>query len=420
MFVRSVAIALLTLLSINTLASNSIEVQIAKEQRFNEFQRSIIEKDHSVRKSLATSSLQTEYLNALEALLTNTDVAEKYKAIAIETLQSLNLDSFSNNADKLRLARLKKEFLSLEIPYQLSLVLSELKERRELNEYFKIYSENQKTHEYIKSTDPILYNAISQTIPEYQQLSAGEIKELFDSLKTPQVGPIQSPDQQQKPIEKRSQLFMFCRHKRNNTCLFLMKDINGKLVMSEDGKTPWNQPSLGYAYSGKSFHESGGYTPSGVYEINGVMPAADSPKTFGKFRRLILDFLPKSTGEMHIVNLLPPSHHSKTWWHEAVVARDVGRDLLRIHGTGRTTYVPFSKYKPFIPTHGCVAQRENKYKNVEYIDQRLLLDQLMKAQGLEPKFENEPLIRSTLVLVEIDNKKDPVKLQDLQKLKLLN
>jgi len=97
----------------------------------------------------------------------------------------------------------------------------------------------------------------------------------------------------------------------------------------------------------------------------------------------------------------------------SVVARDVGRSLLRIHGTGRINTWPDSSWYPFIRTSGCIAQRENTYNGVEFTDQRILLDTLMLAQGLEPKFENETRIKGLLYFIEINDQAKAVSVSDL-------
>ena len=197
-----------------------------------------------------------------------------------------------------------------------------------------------------------------------------------------------------------------------------LKDRQNQTFLEKDGKTPWTHAALGYAFGGNPYTDRDGYTPSGVYRIDGVMPEADDIPTFGKYRRLILNFIDSSAGESFYKLFLPESHHNETWWKEAVVGRDMGRNLFRIHGSGRSNPIPWSTFKPFVATRGCVSQREGEFKGAVYKDQRLLLDALMKAQGLDVKSENELKIISLLYLVEIDDKEGSVHWKDLKALGL--
>lgn len=212
--------------------------------------------------------------------------------------------------------------------------------------------------------------------------------------------------------ENTPKLFMFCRHDRRYPCLMLMKDANGQEVYQDDGKL-WHQPSLGLARRGVPFDQKNGYTPSGVYTLDSVMPSADQQKTFGEFRRVIMNFIPSSPNENLLKSFLPESSHDDPWWRESVVARDIGRNLLRLHGTGRKNRNPFAKHYPFIKTAGCIMAREGEYGSKTYNDQRLLLDQIMISAGLDPIYQNETSIIGLIYVIELDDKKNEVRYQDL-------
>lgn len=207
-------------------------------------------------------------------------------------------------------------------------------------------------------------------------------------------------------------IFMFCRDNRKQPCLMLMKDATGRLMRHRDG-TPWTQGSLGFSRHKKDFHQTNGNTPSGVFRIDGVMPSADRPLVFGEFRRLILNFVGHSSNESNLKKLLPAVTHNHTWWQEGVIARNNGRGLFRIHGTGLRSSSSKSYY-PFVPTAGCVAKRENNYNKVVYKDQRELLDKLMRSSGLDPIYENETKILGLLYVIDIDKKDEPVTLSSLK------
>lgn len=212
-------------------------------------------------------------------------------------------------------------------------------------------------------------------------------------------------------------LYMFCRHNRNYKCLLALRDKQGAPVRS--GSTLWTQPSLGLSSRGLPFNERNGYTPQGVHLINGVMPEANLPLYYGKNRRMILEFVSPSPGEAEQKKLLPEISHASSWWKEAMVARDIGRSELRIHGTGERSEDAGKPYYPFVPTIGCVAQREMKYGDVTFNDQRLLLDRLMSAGGLSPVFANESMIQGLLYVIELDDRSGAVGLPDLARFGIL-
>lgn len=207
-------------------------------------------------------------------------------------------------------------------------------------------------------------------------------------------------------------LFMFCRADRHHPCLFALRDRNDQPVRV-NGKL-WTQPSLGLSWDDRPYNKRGGHTPQGVYHIEGVMPDTDDQEGFGKFRRMILDFVKKSKDEAEQKKLLPASVQEFSWWKEAVTARNIGRNLLRIHGTGQKSDEG-EPYFPLVPTAGCIAQREMEYEGVNYTDQRKILDMMMRSAGMEAKYENEPAIRALLYVVNVDDTAAPMSAEDLSK-----
>jgi hypothetical protein len=213
-------------------------------------------------------------------------------------------------------------------------------------------------------------------------------------------------------------LYMFCSTNRLYPCLMLGKDAEDRVITQADG-TIWSHPALASSAQAIPSWQRNGNTPAGVHHIDGVMPQADQQLSFGKFRRLILNFVPQGNDESFTRSILPDSSRQASWWLPATVARDAGRSLLRIHGTGRINTQPQSTWFPFIRTSGCVAQRENNYQGIEYIDQRLILDTLMQAQGLRVNFDNEARIRGLFYIIEINDQRKAVTLNDLNRLGIL-
>ncbi|MBY0518265.1 MAG: hypothetical protein K2P81_15250 [Bacteriovoracaceae bacterium] len=210
-------------------------------------------------------------------------------------------------------------------------------------------------------------------------------------------------------------IFMFCRTQRLHACLMAVRDSSNRPVYNNDG-TMWTQPALASSAHDLPSYQRNGNTPAGIHHIEGVMPTADAPMSFGKFRRLILDFVDKRNNEAASRELLPPSSLSSDWWRPATIARDIGRSLLRIHGTGRLNEEPTSSWFPFRRTSGCIAKRENTYNGIEYRDQAELLDTLVAARGLEVNYPNQEKIRGILYLIELNDEDRAVTPNDLKDL----
>ena len=256
------------------------------------------------------------------------------------------------------------------------------KERFHLFNYFNFFDDNLKKQiQDFFQTDLAFYNQAVNS----RALTKQELQELLDF--------------------KNNKLSIFAILKKDRTRPGVL------LIRSEDGRffkyknqSIWSIPVLGLSTWGLPFNHSNGCTPTGVFSIDSVMPRADKNIDFGMFRRLIVNFVKASADETEIMNLLPKKHHHHNWWWPSVVGRELGRSLLRIHGTGRKNFNPLSTFYPFIPTSGCLATNESSYflkKNTQ--DQRILLDALMTAQGIPATFENESNIHGLLYVVEFDD-----------------
>ncbi|MCB0341861.1 MAG: hypothetical protein KDD59_06410, partial [Bdellovibrionales bacterium] len=212
-------------------------------------------------------------------------------------------------------------------------------------------------------------------------------------------------------------LFMFCRSHRQYPCLMILSDRSHDLVRNTNGIL-WSQPALGYSRKDRPYYQSNGDTPAGVWRLDSVMPDTDNKIKYGDFRRVIMNFVEAGNDEAQTRLLLPPSNHTQTWWRQASIARDAGRGLFRIHGTGWWSFDSSAPYHPFVKTIGCVSQREKTYDDLTYNDQQLLLNELMKASGLAPTFRNESRIRGLFYVVEIDDRAAAVTIDDLRALGL--
>ena len=257
--------------------------------------------------------------------------------------------------------------------------------------------------------------SLAKKHPQYLDISQSE--ERKNLLTKNLVGDIfhKTPDTTEYmngEYQRSVKLFMFCRKNRLYPCLMVMRDTSGLVVRNSDGSI-WTHKALASSSRGLPSYTTNGDTPAGIHTIDSVMPVADEQMSFGTQRRMILNAVPKSRSEKLLKSLLPESSHNSDWWKPSVVARDVGRGLFRIHGTGKINTDPNTPYYPFMRTSGCIAQRENTYDGVTYLDQRVLLDRIMEALDLKPHYDNEVKIKGILYMVELDDKTAPVTREDL-------
>lgn len=255
-----------------------------------------------------------------------------------------------------------------------------------------------------KEAFPETVNSVLEIVNHDSSLSKEEIKEVFDY----RVNLTSNHNQQYKD---KLRIFVFCRRQRRYPCRLLIKDNNGELVKANN--EVFSIPVLAKASRDLPSNITNGQTPQGVHSVDGVMPHANRQRAFGKFRRVILSFLPGfNVNDENTKEFLPASQHEKLWWKKASLARDVDRSSLRIHGTGNVSSDD-RPYYPHVPTAGCISTREGTYNEVTYTDQRVLLDALMRANFLDVNYDNEMKIKGTLTLIELDNLKEPVRMEDL-------
>jgi hypothetical protein len=393
-------IFLIIFLFSNVYAQNAIQ----EEQAYLHFKQNILLGNHE---EMFFSADQKLFIDALEDLMVEhpTQIKEK-----LSNIQTFNLSII----ERLRVEILK---MTYENPYlpdndffnQLALELTQPEVSKRL---ILILASHQTLFEQEALAEILKLAKMHPSFYEINQLSnksnlnQSMIKDLFDFEPKP-IGDLN------QAYEKGIKIFMFCRFNRSYPCLMILKDHENNEVRTENGSL-WARPALASAVTGFPSHQRNGHTPAGVYTIDSVMPLADQNQSFGKFRRLILNFIPESKSENLLKSFLPKSSWSNSWWRPSVVARDIGRNLLRIHGTGKMNPNEASTFFPFVQTHGCIAQRENTYNKVTYIDQRILLDSLMKALALDPIYQNEVKIKGILYVIDVDQTPRSFELSDLK------
>jgi hypothetical protein len=198
-------------------------------------------------------------------------------------------------------------------------------------------------------------------------------------------------------------VFALLKADRTKPGVLLVRAPDGHFMTNKSHHV-WSIPILGLSRRGLPFNHSNGCTPTGVYTLDAVMPLADKNFEFGEFKRLIVNFIKASPDEIEARKLLPKDHHQLNWWKPSVVGRELGRSLLRIHGTGRKNLNPLTSFYPFVPTSGCLATNESAFFGLKKArDQRLLLDTLMSALNMPPSDDNESKIHGLLYVVELDD-----------------
>jgi len=398
----------MSLLTIIVFASASWANPAVEESLYYQFQKNIRSQNKSMKSASGFSPYdQSLFVDALW------DMADDNEPTAIEFLKS-EAPIHYELAQKLRIGILRIKFkqasslpihLENEIINALQMPIVEIKIIYLVAAYEKeLTAANH--HEIIElaKTHPQYYDVVDdQEI--INEISDNMLIDLFHL--TPDITTYMNGE-----YLNSVKLFMFCRSNRLYPCLMIMKNNNGEAVRLENGSL-WSNPALASSSRGLPSYTRNGNTPQGIHTIDSVMPVADAQTSFGKYRRMVLNFVPKSRDEVLTKALLPPSSQESDWWNSAVVSRDIGRNLLRIHGTGKINVYKETPYYPFMRTSGCIAQRENTYDGVTFKDQRNLLDSIMKAMDLELNYSNEAHIKGILYLVDIDDVNAPVTLQDL-------
>lgn len=194
----------------------------------------------------------------------------------------------------------------------------------------------------------------------------------------------------------KSVIYLACHTDRNYPCLIILRDKKGALLRNEDGSFP-TLPALAKSKFELPFNFENGHTPTGLYHVESVMPQTDRQQEYGRNRRLIL----KMAGKTDALMILPSSQHKKAWWRQVLLARELGRENLRIHGSGKVNTDPLTFHPELVPSSGCIKVREGTYNGNTYNDQRVLLNTLMKAQGLKVTRSNEVSIMAHLLVFNV-------------------
>ncbi len=392
------------------LSSNSWSASqaVLEETLYYNFQKIILDQSYTTKSSNGFSAFeQGLFVDALW------DLVEENSPEAIKTLNEIQTFHY-NTFEKLRIGILRLKYRTIatlpqDLVSELELALRDTKTDLRIVYLIAAYEEELKNAGHLTLIEAASghreYFDIAPDVERRKELTTEVVGDIFH--RSPDVTTYMNGE-----YVKSVKIYMFCRSNRLYPCLMTMKNVHGDALRNDDGSL-WTHKALASSAQGLPSYVRNGNTPAGIFTIDSVMPVADQQMSFGKYRRMILNFVPKSKNEILLRSLLPESSHDQEWWRPTIAARDMGRNLFRIHGTGKINNDPTVPYFPFMRTAGCIAQRENTYEGITFSDQRELLDDIMRAMDLGPSYENEPKVKGILYLVEIDDVDEAVTLETL-------
>lgn len=178
-----------------------------------------------------------------------------------------------------------------------------------------------------------------------------------------------------------AQIYVFCRPDRTIVCTAVVKDWQGRWLRENSrSEAPlWSVSLLTRSIHQLRWHLNRGYSPQGIYRIEGTMPR--SPKNefraYGQFP-LVKLFLPLEPGVKTFIPphtpqlsdnissyqaLLPPSWRDYFPIQESYWAGKLGRSLIRIHGSGEDLNFfggnrRFPETRDWNPAIGCLSATE--------------------------------------------------------------
>jgi hypothetical protein len=214
-------------------------------------------------------------------------------------------------------------------------------------------------------------------------------------------------------------VFSFQRHDRQRVGLAVVRGANGKFVRNAEG-TIFNVAHLANAITDLPGTITNGNTPQGVFTIIGAGTATNKwigPTPYLESKIPVEasvaafehdDSKSQNPWSDGVYETFLPETWRKYWpFKEAYLAGQAGRNEMLIHGTTiNSEYYIGKSYYPGTPSAGCLVAMEYWSKD----EGRLLKsDQL----SLVKAFTRDGIDRGYLVVVELDDKRDQVKLDEL-------
>ena len=214
-------------------------------------------------------------------------------------------------------------------------------------------------------------------------------------------------------------IFSLQRVDRNFTGIVLVRKPDGKFVRNNDG-TIFNVPQLARARTNLPYYITNGNTPQGIFSIQGVDVSQDESIGRTTNIQLIMPFETTKNLFIHSNNsadtswnlqsyrkLLPPSWQNYFPVYGTFYAGKAGRTEIIAHGTTiDPSFFNGKSFYPISPTLGCLCTKEIWSEDN---GNRLLSDQ----QALVDAFNSTGSLKGYLVVIDLDNKKMPVTINEV-------
>jgi len=216
-------------------------------------------------------------------------------------------------------------------------------------------------------------------------------------------------------------VFSFQRQDRKRFGLAVVRGADGRFVRNADG-TLFQVAHLANAITDLPGTITNGNTPQGVFTIVGAGTATNKwigptpylhskipvEATVAEFEHVETDQISNSWNDGVYQSFLPETWRQYVPFTEAFLAGRAGRDDMLIHGTTiNSNYYRGSSYFPGTPSAGCLVAMESwtpEEGRMQTSDQL----SLVKA------FTRDGIDRGYLVVVELDDRLEPVTLQDVK------
>ena len=212
-------------------------------------------------------------------------------------------------------------------------------------------------------------------------------------------------------------VFSFQRKDRNFPGLAMVRNADGNFIKNADS-TYFAVGQLARSASNMPGYITNGNTPQGFFKMNGfdtsnsffIGPTANiqlsMPHEYNPY--VVNDKLIDTTWSLQqYKDLLPDNFKNYHPMYGTFYAGKAGRTEIIAHGTTiDTSFYSNQTYAPYTPSAGCLCTKEIWNSKTGYLqtsDQFLLTQAIKKAGGA----------KGYLIVIEIDNKKNPVTITDV-------
>lgn len=211
-------------------------------------------------------------------------------------------------------------------------------------------------------------------------------------------------------------VYSFQRRDRNYPGLLVIRDMDGNYVKDSDGNI-FNIPQLARSITNLPYYITNGNTPQGIFNMHGFDVSKSSfigptpniqlsmPVEMGK-KSFFRDSSRTDTGWVFsdYSQLLPLNVRSYLPLYGSYYAGQAGRTEIISHGTTiDPEYYRGQPYYPQTPSQGCLCTKEVWNGKRLDSDQLKLVNALLTVGGA----------KGYLVVLELDNKKTPVTINDV-------